>query len=92
MLRPDLRISGEGVTPDTNLTSTPCSNLEGGNCTTETCCSKTCADFAGCGAKVLAGTPASIVCGSAGDDCGDLSWTQCFDQFCVKRMLPVTFV
>ena len=35
---------------------------------------------------MLAGTPASIVCGSAGDDCGDLSWTQCFDQFCVNRI------
>ena len=67
----------------------PCSTLAGGSCTTATCCSKTCVGFGDCGAEALVSTPASTSCGSAGDDCGDLSWRQCFDLFCVKRFVRI---
>ena len=70
--------SGQGVIPDPSLASEPCSTLAGGSCTTATCCSKNCVGFGDCGAEALVSTPASTSCGSAGDDCGDLSWTQCF--------------
>ena len=83
--------NGEGVTPDPNLASVPCSTLAGGSCTTATCCSKTCVGFGDCGAEALVSTPASTSCGSAGDDCGDLSWRQCFDLFCVKRFVRILF-
>ena len=79
--------SGQGVIPDPDLASEPCSTL--GGCTTATCCSKNCVGFGDCGAEALVSTPASTSCGSAGDDCGDLSWTQCFDLFCVKGFVRI---